>query len=162
LEKTENEIDILEDIFTNVPIPYFVEYAKDLRIDPKIVKCYVVKNDIELILKRIDQYFNIIVANEKDEVMESIKNMINKTSINSFQEKFLLTNRKIMNILEFKANQVEILQYNIMRKALYFQYHYLIANSLNGSVFEKTNIRSKKINWKEKDNYIKKEKKYFI
>ena len=162
LEKTENEIDILEDIFTNVPIPYFVEYAKDLRIDPKIVKCYVVKNDIELILKRIDQYFNIIVANEKDEVMESIKNMINKNSINSFQEKFLLTNRKIMNILEFKANQVEILQYNIMRKALYFQYHYLIANSLNGSVFEKTNIRSKKINWQEKDNYIKKEKKYFI
>ena len=159
LGNTDNEMDILENIFTNVPIPYFVEYAKDLRIDPKIIKCYVVKNNIELILKRIDHNFNIIVYNDKDEVMESIKNMINKKSINCFHEKFLLTNRKIMHILEFKANQVEILQYNIMRKSLYFQYYYLIANSINGSVFERTNIRSKKINWQEKDNCIKKEKK---
>ena len=151
IEKTENELDILEDIIINVPIPYFVEYTKDLRIIPKIIKCYVVKNDIDLILKRIDNNFNIIVDNEKDEIMETIKNMIAKPS-NSFHEKFLVTNRKIMNILEFKCNQVEVLEYNIMRKILYFQYYYIVANSINGSVFAKTNIRNKAINWQEKDN----------
>ena len=144
LEKRINQIDIIEDLITNVPIPYFVEYSKDLRINPKIQKCYIVKNDIDLIFKRIDHYFNIIINNEKDEIIETIKNMISKPSKNCFHERFLLTNRKIVNILEFKENQVEILEYNVMRKTLYFQYHYLIANSLNGSVFEKTNIRSKK------------------
>ena len=131
-----------------------MEYAKDLRIEAKIIKCYVVKNDIDLIFKRIDNYFNIIVDNEKDEIMETIKNMITKPSKNSFHEKFLFTNRKITNILEFNSNQVEVLQYNIMRKALYFQYYYLIANSINGSIFAKTNLRHKKINWQEKDNFI--------
>ena len=162
LEKTSNEIDILEELITKVPIPYFVEYAKDLRIEAKIIKCYVVKNDIDLILKRIDNYFNIIVDNEKDEILETIKNMITKPSKNSFHEKFLLTNRKITNILEFNSNQVEVLQYNIMRKALYFQYYYLIANSINGSIFAKTNLRHKKINWQEKDNFIKREKKFVL
>ena len=162
LAKTENEIDILEDIIINVPIPYFVEYKKDLSIIPNIIKCYVVKNDIELILKRIDHYFNIIVDNEKDEIIETIKNMIAKPSNNSFHEKFMMTNRKIMNILEFKGNQVEVLEYNIMRKTLYFQYHYLIVNSINGSVFGKTNIRNKAINWQEKDNLINKGKKFLI
>ena len=160
ITKTEKEIEILEDIITNVPIPYFVEYTKNLRIAPKIIKCYVVKNDIDLIFKRIDHYFNIIVDKEKDDVMETIKNMITKPSNNSFHEKFLLTNRKIMNILEFKDNQVEILQYDIMRKTLFFQNHYLIINSINGSIFGKTNLRHKKINWQEKDNNIKKEKKF--
>ena len=93
--------------------------------------------------------------------METIKNMITKPTKNSFHEKFLLTNRKIMHILEFNANQVEILQYDIMRKTLFFQNHYLIVNSINGSIFEKTNLRHKKINWQEKDNNIKKEKKFF-
>ena len=162
LEKTVTEMDILEELITKVPIPYFVEYTKDLRIEPKIIKCYVVKNDIDLILRRIDNYFNIIVDNEKDEIMETIKNMINKPSKNAFHEKFLVTNRKIMNILDFNANQVEVLQYNIMRKALYFQYYYLIANSINGSIFAKTNLRQKKINWQEKDNCIKREKKFIL
>ena len=51
LEKAVDEIDLLEGILMHVPIPYFVEYANDLKIDPKINKCYIVKNNIELILK---------------------------------------------------------------------------------------------------------------
>ena len=49
-----------------------------------------------------------------------------------------------------------------MRNALYFQYYYLIANSINGSIFAKTNLRQKKINWQEKDNFIKREKKFIL
>ena len=160
IEKNINELDILEDLFTNVPIPYFIEYAKDLRIEPKIVKCYIVKNDIDLILKRIDNYFNIIVDNEKDEIMETIKNIILKPSNYSFNEKFLITNRKIMNILEFKTNQVEVFQYEIMRKRLYFKYYYVIANSINGSVFAKTNNQHIKKDWQKEDNYIRRKKSY--
>ena len=88
LEKTVTEMDILEELITKVPIPYFVEYTKDLRIEPKIIKCYVVKNDIDLILRRIDNYFNIIVDNEKDEILETIKNIVSKPSNYSFNEKF--------------------------------------------------------------------------
>ena len=90
--------------------------------------------------------------------METIKNMILKPTNDSFHEKLLITNRKIMNVLEFKGNQVEIYQYNIRRKFPYFQYYFLIGNSINGSVFSVTNIRQKKIDWQEKDNNcIKKE-----
>ena len=154
-DKAANEIDKLEDIFTHVPVPYFVEYTKDLRIEPTITKCYVTKNDMDLILRRIDKNFNIIVDNEKDEILETIKNIITKPSNGSFNEKFLMTNRKIVNVLRVKTNTVEIFQYDIMRKSLYFKYYYLIANSSNGSVFEKTSNQQKKIDWQEIDNCIK-------
>ena len=156
-EKAIKEIDMLEEIFTHVPIPYFVEFTKDLRIEPEITKCYITKNDADLILRRIDKNFNIIVDNENDEILETYKNIINKSlSGNSFNEKLLMTNRKIMNILRLKTNQVEVFQYDIMRKSLYFKYYYIIANSVNGSVFAKTNFQHKKIDWQENDIFFKK------
>ena len=156
-EKAIKELDMLEEIFTHVPIPYFVEFTKDLRIEPEITKCYVTKNDADLLLKRIDKNFNIIVDNENDEILETYKNIINKSlSGKSFNVKLLMTNRKIMNILRLKTNQVEVFQYDIMRKSLYFKYYYIIANSVNGSIFAKTNFQHKKIDWQENDIFFKK------
>ena len=156
-EKAIKELDMLEEIFTHVPIPYFVEFTKDLRIEPEITKCYVTKNDADLLLKRIDKNFNIIVDNENDEILETYKNIINKSlSGKSFNVKLLMTNRKIMNILRLKTNQVEVFQYDIMRKSLYFKYYYIIANSVNGSIFAKTNFQHKKMDWQENDIFFKK------
>jgi len=103
-------------------------------------------------LKRIDQNFNLIIENERDETLNLIKNMINNLS--EFNEKFLMTNRKVLNILEFKTFQTDVLQYNIQRKDLFFTYYYLVSNSINGSVFLKTNKQVKKISLQDMDNNL--------
>ncbi len=66
-----------------------------------------------------------------------------------------------MNILEYKTNQVEVFQYEIMRKRLYFQYYYIIANSINGSVFGKTNIQHIKKDWQKEDNCLRRKISYY-
>ena len=101
-------------------------------------------------MKRIDRNFNLIIENERGETLNLIKNMINNPY--EFNEKFLMTNRKVLNILEFKTFQTDVLQYNIKRKDLFFTYYYLVANSINGSVFVKTNKQVKKISLQDMDN----------
>ena len=105
------------------------------------------------ILKRIDRNFNLIIENEGDETLNLIKNIINNPS-NDFNEKFLMTNRKILNILEYKTYQTDVLQYNIKRKGLFFSYYCIVSNSINGSVFMKTNKQVKKIDLQEMDNNL--------
>ena len=146
------DIDALEYLFTHVPVPFFLEKRKQNRIEPDIVKCYSTKKNKNLILKRIDQNFNLIIENERDETLNLIKNMINNLS--EFNEKFLMTNRKVLNILEFKTFQTDVLQYNIQRKDLFFTYYYLVSNSINGSVFLKTNKQVKKISLQDMDNNL--------
>ena len=149
----ENGIDELEKLFIHVPVPFFIEYAKNMRIDPKIIKCYSTKKDKNLIFKRIDHNFNLIIENEKDETLKDIQNMLSNKS-NDVIEKFLMTNKKIVNVLEFKTYQTDVLQYNIKRNMLYFNYYYIVANSINGSVFKKTNNQVKKIDFQEMDNNL--------
>ena len=149
----DNGIDELEKLFIHVPVPFFIEYAKNMRIDPKIIKCYSTKKDKNLIFKRIDHNFNLIIENEKDETLKDIQNMLSNKS-NDVIEKFLMTNKKILNVLEFKTYQTDVLQYNIKRNMLYFNYYYIVANSINGSVFKKTNNQVKKIDFQEMDNNL--------
>ena len=124
-----------------------------MRIDPKIIKCYSTKKDKNLIFKRIDHNFNLIIENEKDETLKDIQNMLSNKS-NDVIEKFLMTNKKILNVLDFKTYQTDVLQYNIKRNMLYFNYYYIVANSINGSVFKKTNNQVKKIDFQEMDNNL--------
>ena len=145
-------IDALEYLFTHVPVPFFLEIRNKNRIEPDIVKCYSTRKNRNLILKRIDRNFNLIIENERDETLNLIKNMINNPS--EFNEKFLMTNRKVLNILEFKTFQTDVLQYNIQRKDLFFTYNYLVSNSINGSVFQKTNKQIKKISLQDMDNNL--------
>ena len=145
-------IDALEYLFTHVPVPFFLEIRNKNRIEPDIVKCYSTRKNTNLILKRIDRNFNLIIENERDETLNLIKNMINNPS--EFNEKFLMTNRKVLNILEFKTFQTDVLQYNIQRKDLFFTYNYLVSNSINGSVFQKTNKQIKKISLQDMDNNL--------
>ena len=146
----EGGLDALENLFTHVPVPFFLEIRNKNRIEPDIVKCYSTKKNKNLILKRIDRNFNLIIENERGETLNLIKNMINNPY--EFNEKFLMTNRKVLNILEFKTFQTDVLQYNIKRKDLFFTYYYLVANSINGSVFVKTNKQVKKISLQDMDN----------
>ena len=149
-KNTEEDINALENLFTHVPVPFFLEFAKNMRIEPGIKKCYSTNKNKNLILKRIDQNFNLIIENERDETLNLIKNMINNPS-NDFNEKFLMTNRKILNILEYKTYTTDVFQYNSKRKGLFFSYYYIVSNSINGSVFIKTNKRVKKIDLQEMD-----------
>ena len=149
-------IDALENLFTHVPVPFFLEFAKNMNIEPNIIKCYSTKKNKNLILKRIDHNFNLIIENERDETLNLIKNMINNIS-NNFSEKFLMTNRKILNILEYKAYQTDVLQYNVKREDLFFTYHFIVSNSINGSVFMKTNERVEKIDFQDMDNELAEE-----
>ena len=68
-----------------------------------------------------------------------------------------MTNRKILNILEYKAYQTDVLQYNVKREDLFFTYHFIVSNSINGSVFMKTNERVEKIDFQEMDNELAEE-----
>ena len=145
-------IDALEYLFTHVTVPFFLEKRNKNRIEPDIVKCYSTKKNKNLILKRIDRNFNLIIENDSDETLNLIKNMINNPT--EFNEKFLMTNRKVLNILEFKTFQTDVLQYNIQRKDLFFTYNYLVSNSINGSVFQKTNKQVKKISLQDMDNNL--------
>ena len=152
-ENNEEGISALENLFTHVPVPFFLEPAKNMRIEPIIQKCYSTKKNKNSILKRIDRNFNLIIENEGDETLNLIKNIINNPS-NDFNEKFLMTNRKILNILEYKTYQTDVLQYNIKRKGLFFSYYCIVSNSINGSVFMKTNKQVKKIDLQEMDNNL--------
>ena len=145
-------IDALEYLFTHVTVPFFLEKRNKNRIEPDIVKCYSTKKNKNLILKRIDRNFNLIIENDSDETLNLIKNMINNPT--EFNEKFIMTNRKVLNILEFKTFQTDVLQYNIQRKDLFFTYNYLVSNSINGSVFQKTNKQVKKISLQDMDNNL--------
>ena len=149
---SEGNLDALEYLFTHVEVPFFLEKKNKNRIEPDIVKCYSTKKNKNLILKRIDRNFNLIIENDSDETLNLIKNMINNLS--EFNEKFLMTNRKVLNILEFKTFQTDVLQYNIQRKDLFFTYYYLVSNSINGSVFLKTNKQVKKISLQDMDNNL--------
>ena len=149
---SEGNLDALEYLFTHVNVPFFLEKKNKNRIEPDIVKCYSTKKNKNLILKRIDRNFNLIIENDSDETLNLIKNMINNLS--EFNEKFLMTNRKVLNILEFKTFQTDVLQYNIQRKDLFFTYYYLVSNSINGSVFLKTNKQVKKISLQDMDNNL--------
>ena len=124
-----------------------------MRIEPGIQKCYSTKKNKNLILKRIDKNFNLIIENERDETLNLIKNMINNPS-NDFNEKFLMTNRKLLNIIEYKTYTTDVLQYNFKRKELFFSYYYIVSNSINGSVFIKTNKQVKKQDLQEMDNNL--------
>ena len=146
-------INALENLLTHVPVPFFLEFAKNMRIDPGIQKCYSTKKNKNLILKRIDRNFNLIIENERDETLNLIKNMINDPS-NDFNEKFLMTNRKLLNIIEYKTYTTDVLQYNIKRNELFFSYYCIVSNSINGSVFYKTNKRVNKINFQDMDNNL--------
>lgn len=152
-KNNEEDINALEYLFTHVPVPFFLEFAKKMRIEPEIQKCYSTKKNINSILKRIDLNFNLIIENERDETLNLIKNLINNVS-DDFNEKFLMTNRKILNVLEYKTYQTDVLQYNIKRKELFFTYNWIISNSINGSVFMKTNNQVKKIDFQEMDNNL--------
>ena len=152
-KNNEEGISALENLFTHVPVPFFLEPVKNMRIEPTIQKCYSTKKNKNLILKRIDRNFNLILENEGDETLNLIKNIINNPS-NEFNEKFLMTNRKILNILEYKTYQTDVLQYNIKRKGLFFSYYCIVSNSINGSVFMKTNKQVKKIDLQEMDNNL--------
>ena len=149
----EEGINALENLFTHVPVPFLLEFAKNMRIEPGIQKCYSTKKNKNLILKRIDRNFNLIIENERDETLNLIKNMINNSS-NDFNEKFLMTNRKVLNIIEYKTYTTDVLQYNIKRKGLFFSYYYIVSNSINGSVFKKTNKRVNKIDLQDMDNNL--------
>ena len=146
-------INALENLLTHVPVPFFLEFAKNMRIEPGIQKCYSTKKNKNLILKRIDRNFNLIIENERDETLNLIKNMINDPS-NDFNEKFLMTNRKLLNIIEYKTYTTDVLQYNIKRNELFFSYYCIVSNSINGSVFYKTNKRVNKINFQDMDNNL--------
>ena len=124
-----------------------------MRIAPGIQKCYSTKKNKNLILKRIDKNFNLIIENERDETLNLIKNIINNPN-NDFKEKFLMTNRKLLNIIEYKTYTTDVLQYNFKRKGLFFSYYYIVGNSINGSVFEKTNKQVKKQDLQEMDNNL--------
>ena len=146
-------INALENLLTHVPVPFFLEFTKNMRIEPGIQKCYSTKKNKNLILKRIDRNFNLIIENERDETLNLIKNMINDPS-NDFNEKFLMTNRKLLNIIEYKTYTTDVLQYNIKRNELFFSYYCIVSNSINGSVFYKTNKRVNKINFQDMDNNL--------
>ena len=146
-------INALENLLTHVPVPFFLEFSKNMRIEPGIQKCYSTKKNKNLILKRIDRNFNLIIENERDETLNLIKNMINDPS-NDFNEKFLMTNRKLLNIIEYKTYTTDVLQYNIKRNELFFSYYCIVSNSINGSVFYKTNKRVNKINFQDMDNNL--------
>ena len=152
-KNSEEGINALENLFTHVPVPFFLEFAKNMRIDPGIQKCYSTKKNKNLILKRIDKNFNLIIENERDETLNLIKNIINNPN-NDFKEKFLMTNRKLLNIIEYKTYTTDVLQYNFKRKGLFFSYYYIVGNSINGSVFEKTNKQVKKQDLQEMDNNL--------
>ena len=152
-KNNEEGINALENLFTHVPVPFFLEFAKNMRIEPGIQKCYSTKKNKNLILKRIDKNFNLIIENERDETLNLIKNMINNPS-NDFNEKFLMTNRKLLNIIEYKTYTTDVLQYNFKRKELFFSYYYIVSNSINGSVFIKTNKQVKKQDLQEMDNNL--------
>ena len=152
-KNSEEGINALENLFTHVPVPFFLEFAKNMRIDPGIQKCYSTKKNKNLILKRIDKNFNLIIENERDETLNLIKNIINNPN-NDFKEKFLMTNRKLLNIIEYKTYTTDVLQYNFKRKGLFFSYFYIVGNSINGSVFEKTNKQVKKQDLQEMDNNL--------
>ena len=152
-KNAEDDLNALENLFTHVPVPFFLEFAKKMRIEPGIQKCYSTKKNKNLILKRIDKNFNLIIENERDETLNLIKNMINNPS-NDFNEKFLMTNRKILNVLEYKTYTTDVFQYNYKRKGLYFRYYNIVSNSINGSVFMKTNKRVKKIDLQDMDNNL--------
>ena len=152
-KNSEEGINALENLFTHVPVPFFLEFAKNMRIDPGIQKCYSTKKNKNLILKRIDKNFNLIIENERDETLNLIKNIINNPN-NDFKEKFLMTNRKLLNIIEYKTYTTDVLQYNFKRKGLFFSYYYIVSNSINGSVFIKTNKQVKKQDLQEMDNNL--------
>ena len=123
-KNNEEGISALENLFTHVPVPFFLEPVKNMRIEPTIQKCYSTKKNKNLILKRIDRNFNLILENEGDET------------------------------LEYKTYQTDVLQYNIKRKGLFFSYYCIVSNSINGSVFMKTNKQVKKIDLQEMDNNL--------